>query len=151
MAKKKYRRVAVGGTFDRFHEGHQKLIDKAFAIGDEILIGVTSDEFGGAKGNIEPCSVRMSNLRKFLKEGEGYEVVRLNEPYGPTINNEDIDALVVSKETEPTARKINQIRNEKGMKPIHIVTIGMVMAEDGKPISSTRIREGKINKKGEVL
>jgi pantetheine-phosphate adenylyltransferase len=148
----KYKKVAVGGTFDKFHEGHQKLIETAFASGDLVLIGVTSDEFGGMKGKIEPCKVRMSNLRGFLhKYHHKYSMARLDEPYGPTAYDKTIEALVVSEETEPTARQINQLRVKKGMKPLKIITIGMVLAEDGKPISSTRIRKGEIDVKGAVL
>ncbi|MGZ7050297.1 MAG: adenylyltransferase/cytidyltransferase family protein, partial [Methanobacterium sp.] len=46
----KFKNVAVGGTFDHFHKGHEKLINKAFEIGHNVLIGVTSDKFGGEKG-----------------------------------------------------------------------------------------------------
>ena len=145
MTFKKYNKVAVGGTFDKFHQGHRLLIKKAFQIGDHVLIGVTSDEFGGMKGEIEPCNVRMSNLNLVLKNRSNYILSRLEEPYGVTIDDESIDAIVVSPETEPTAFKINQIRREKGMKPLDIITISMVLADDGKPISSTRIRRGEIN------
>jgi pantetheine-phosphate adenylyltransferase len=37
------------------------------------------------------------------------------------------------------------------MKPLDIITIDMVLADDGKPISSTRIREGEIDVAGTVL
>ena len=151
MTFKKYNKVAVGGTFDKFHQGHRLLIKKAFQIGDHVLIGVTSDEFGGIKGEIEPCNVRMSNLNLVLKNRSNYILSRLEEPYGVTIDDESIDAIVVSPETEPTAFKINQIRREKGMKPLDIITISMVLADDGKPISSTRIRRGEINKVGTLI
>ncbi|MDY9922720.1 phosphopantetheine adenylyltransferase [Methanobacterium sp.] len=151
MTFKKYNKVAVGGTFDKFHQGHRLLIKKAFQIGDHVLIGVTSDEFGGIKGEIEPCNVRMSNLNLVLKNRSNYILSRLEEPYGITIDDESIDAIVVSPETEPTAFKINQIRREKGMKPLDIITISMVLADDGKPISSTRIRRGEINKVGTLI
>ncbi|MCK5414405.1 MAG: adenylyltransferase/cytidyltransferase family protein, partial [Thermoplasmata archaeon] len=38
-------RVAVGGTFEIIHIGHRALLAKAFAVavGDEVLIGLTSD------------------------------------------------------------------------------------------------------------
>lgn len=152
MKEKSYNRVAVGGTFDKFHYGHRRLIDIAFEIGDFVVIGVTSNTFGGVKGKIEPCHVRMSNLRGLLdRKHQNYHIQELNDPYGTTITDESIDAIVVSEETEPTAFKINEIRKEKGMELLDIVTIGMVLAEDGIPISSTRIRLGEIDKKGTII
>ena len=151
MKTKKYRKVAVGGTFDKFHEGHRLLIEKAFQIADNVLIGVTSDEFGGVKGEIEPCNIRMSNLNQLLEEHSNYTISRLDDPYGVTIDDESVDDIVVSPETEPTAFKINQIRREKGMKPLDIITISMVLADDGKPISSTRIRRGEIDQVGTLI
>lgn len=151
MIEQKYHKVAVGGTFDKFHQGHRLLIKTAFQIGDHVLIGVTSDEFGGMKGEIEPCNIRMSNLNSVLKERSNYILSRLDEPYGVTVDDESVDAIVVSPETEPTAFKINQIRREKGMKPLDIITISMVLADDGKPISSTRIRRGEIDQVGTLI
>ncbi len=148
----KYEIVAVGGTFDHFHRGHEKLLNKAFEIGNYIMVGVTSNEFGGRKGNIEPCSKRMSELEEFLQKFDSrYTVKRLEEPYGPTVHDPQIDAIVVSRETEPVAHKINEIRQEKGIKSLEIFVIDWVLAEDGKPISSTRIRKGEIDRNGKVL
>ena len=148
----KYENVAVGGTFDHFHKGHEKLLNKAFEIGYHVLIGVTSDEFGGKKGNIQPCSQRISELEQFLQKFDSrYIVKRLEEPYGPTIHDSQIDAIVVSRETEPVADKINEIRVSKGIKPLKIFIIDWVLADDGKPISSTRIRNGNIDRNGKVL
>jgi pantetheine-phosphate adenylyltransferase len=151
MKTEKYLKVAVGGTFDKFHEGHKLLIEKAFEVGENVLIGVTSDKFGGMKGEIEPCNVRMSNLNLLLQDRSNYILARLDEPFGPTVEDESIDAIVVSPETEPTALKINQIRKENGMKPLDIITISMVLAQDGKPISSTRIRKGEIDSSGMII
>ncbi|MFA0848212.1 MAG: phosphopantetheine adenylyltransferase [Methanobacterium formicicum] len=151
MTSTKYNRVAVGGTFDKFHQGHRLLINKAFQVGKEVLIGVTSDKFGGMKGEIEPCNVRMSNLNSLLKGRSGYSISRLEDPYGVTVHDETVEAIVVSPETEPTAFQINEIRREKGMKSLDIITISMVLAEDGKPISSTRIRRGEIDPRGTVI
>jgi pantetheine-phosphate adenylyltransferase len=148
----KYKNVAVGGTFDHFHRGHEKLLNKAFDIGNYIMVGVTSNEFGGRKGNIEPCSKRMSELEEFLQKfNSRYTLKRLEEPYGPTVHDPEIDAIVVSNETEPVAHKINEIREQKGIKPLKIFVISWVLAEDGKPISSTRIRNGEIDRNGKVL
>ena len=38
-------KVAVGGTFQYFHDGHTKLIEKAFELAEDgkVHIGLTSD------------------------------------------------------------------------------------------------------------
>ena len=151
MNSKRYNKVAVGGTFDKFHDGHKKLLSTAFEIGDEIEIGVTSDAFGGLKGDIDSCKVRMANLKTFFSDKSNFVVVPLEDPYGTTIYDGDIDAIVVSEETEPTAVEINEIRVSKGMKPLDIVVVSFVLAYDGNPISSTRIRRGEINQKGNFI
>ena len=151
MNSKKYDKVAVGGTFDKFHDGHKKLLSTAFEIANHVEIGVTSDVFGGLKGDIDSCEVRMKNLKSFFKDYSNFIIVPLDDPYGTTIYDSDFDAIVVSEETEPTAVEINEIRVSKGMNPIDIVVVSFVLAYDGTPISSTRIRRGEINKNGDVI
>ena len=151
MNSKRYDKVAVGGTFDKFHDGHKKLLSTAFEIGREIEIGVTSDAFGGLKGDIDSCKERMSNLNSFFSDKSNFVVVSLDDPYGTTIYDGDFDAIVVSEETEPTAVEINEIRVSKGMKPLDIVVVSFVLAYDGNPISSTRIRRGEINQNGNFI
>ncbi|WP_276956976.1 phosphopantetheine adenylyltransferase [Methanobrevibacter woesei] len=151
MNTKKYKKVAVGGTFDKFHDGHKKLLETAFEIGNEIEIGVTSNEFGGRKGDIDSCKERMANLKSFFNDKSNFSVTPLNDPYGTTVFDKEFDAIVVSEETKPTAIEINEIRKNKGMLPLDIIVVHFVLAEDGVPISSTRIRCGEINKKGNIL
>lgn len=151
MNTKKYKKVAVGGTFDKFHDGHKKLLETAFEIGNEIEIGVTSNEFGGRKGDIDSCKERMANLKSFFNDKSNFSVTPLNDSYGTTVFDEEFDAIVVSEETKPTAIEINEIRKNKGMLPLDIIVVHFVLAEDGVPISSTRIRCGEINKKGNIL
>ena len=151
MNSKKYDKVAVGGTFDKFHDGHKKLLSTAFELGNRVEIGVTSDAFGGLKGDIDSCKERMSNLRSFFADKSDFVVIPLNDPYGTTIHDAEFEAIVVSEETEPTAVEINKIRVSKGIDPIDIVVVSFVLAYDGNPISSTRIRRGEINQNGNVV
>ncbi len=151
MNSMKYNKVAVGGTFDKFHDGHKKLLSTAFQIGKKVEIGVTSDAFGGLKGDIDSCEERMNNLKSFFSDKSNFVVIPLDDPYGTTIYDSDFDAIVVSEETEPTAVEINEIRISKGMKPLDIVVVSFVLAYDGNPISSTRIRRGEINQSGNIL
>lgn len=150
--KKQYKKVAVGGTFDRFHNGHRKLLEEAFKHGDIVVIGITSNIFAKKKGNVESYSIRMNNLNDFvITKHNNFHISRLDDPYGSTIFEKDFDAIVVSEETEPTALKINDIRKSKNMIPLDIIVISFVYAEDGIPISSTRIRKGEIDTKGHLL
>ncbi|MGC8979935.1 MAG: pantetheine-phosphate adenylyltransferase [Thermoplasmata archaeon] len=143
-------KVAVGGTFHILHRGHRKLLEKAFSIGDHVLIGLTSDEFASMnrKYRVRPYEERKYDIEKFVKNfGKDFEIRRIDDHFGPTIN-EDFDSIVVSHETYRYALEINTIRKRKGMKILAIHSIGRVLAEDLIPISSSRIMEGKIDAEG---
>ncbi len=144
----KYRKVAVGGTFDHFHAGHKVLLDKAFELGDNVIIGLTSDAYSKRKS--ASYSARKRNLEAYLK-GKSYEIVELEDAYGPAIADREIDAIVVSSETRARALEINVIRQKRGREPLEIVIVPMLMAANGRRISSTRIRLGEIDIEGGVL
>jgi cytidyltransferase-like protein len=154
---KKFRKVAVGGTFDEFHKGHKALLMKTFEIGEHVLIGLCSDEFVKKMGKphvTAPYEERLKELRAFLKKSDlngKAEIIPLNDPYGNTLTDRCIEALVVSEETEKIAMKINQKRSEARLPQLAIVTISMVPAENYKPISTTRIRQGEMDREGHLL
>jgi pantetheine-phosphate adenylyltransferase len=154
---KKFKRVAVGGTFDELHKGHKALLSKSFEIGEKVVIGLSSDAFASKmrKPHITATyTERFKELQAFLEQS-GFanraQIVPLNDPYGLTTSAESLEALVVSKETESTACKINEIRAKASLPPLKIVTINMVPAENCNPISTTRIRSGEIDRNGHLL
>lgn len=152
-----FKLVAVGGTFDELHKGHRTLLLKAFEVGERVLIGLCTDDFANLlrkNHGIAPYHERLRELRKFLKDHQllgRAEVFPLEDPYGPTVCSNEIEAIVVSRETEPRAHEINKIRESKGLKPLEILTIEMVPAEDRVPISTTRIYRGEIDREGRLL
>ncbi|MCJ7713673.1 pantetheine-phosphate adenylyltransferase [Candidatus Bathyarchaeota archaeon] len=154
---KKYKKVAVGGTFDKLHKGHKILLLKAFEIGEHILIGLCSDEFAERIRKPHPTArfeERLEELEFFLKKHNLYErseIIPINDPFGNTISNKCIEALVVSHETKEMAIKINEERIKTGSHPLEIIIINMVPAENYKPISTTKIREGEIDREGHIL
>jgi cytidyltransferase-like protein len=154
---KKFEIVAVGGTFDLFHSGHQKLLWKAFKVGNRVLIGLSSDDFVKnlrKPHNIATYTERVEELKNFLKQKgvlERAEVLPLNDSYGVTLSNKEIEAIVVSEETEPRARLINEKREGLGLPPLQIITVRMVLSEDHYPISSTRIWFEEIDREGNLL
>ena len=146
----------MGGTFDSFHKGHKILIKKAFQVGAKVIIGLTSDEFVSSQKKSHPVDVyqvRKKDLVDFLLELNVFKrtkIVTLNDPWGPTITDPTIEALVASEETKNTIKKINEIRISSGLKPLELITVQMVHADDCKRISSSRIREGEIDREGHV-
>jgi len=154
---KKFKTVAVGGTFDEFHKGHRTLLMKAFEIGQQVLIGLCSDEFVRKLGKphiTAPYEQRLEELKAFLREHGFFErakILPLNDAYGVTLSKGCLEALVVSKETEPTALKINEERKRRDLPPLHIIVIDMVPSENHAPISTTRIRRGEIDREGRLL
>ncbi len=154
---RKFKKVAVGGTFDELHRGHKALLNKAFEVGEKVVIGLSSDEFVSKMGKphkTAPYEERCRELQAFLDESglDGkVEIVPLNDPYGLTISGKGLEGLVVSQETEKTAQKINERRQNAGLPPLEIVTVNMVPAENRTPISTTRIRSGEIDRNGHLL
>jgi pantetheine-phosphate adenylyltransferase len=154
----KFKVVATGGTFDEIHIGHLALLSKAFELGKKVIIGVSSDEFADrvkGKGKIvHSYEQRVANLRLFIQGNFGdvnYEISKLNTSYGPTLISDEVDGLIVSSETSKTGLEINEARSKKGLKPLTIVIVDLVRAEDGNPISSSRIRTGQIDPQGRLL
>jgi pantetheine-phosphate adenylyltransferase len=152
----KYAVVATGGTFDEFHLGHLALLSKAFQSGAKVIIGVSSDEFAARRKkkirhNYEQ---RVSNLRKTISKEFGvvnYEIAKLDADFGPAVTSGDVGALVTSSETRTKADVLNKMRQERKLPPVEVVSVEMVNADDGLPISSTRIRAGEIDNKGVIL
>jgi len=144
-------RVCLGGTFDLLHKGHKALIDRAFEIaeGGEVWIGLSDGELARSKGVVSSYDERRRRLERYLRErGYGnYRIVPIYDRYGLTLK-EDFDVIVVSEETFRVAKEINRLRKAKGLKEMRIEMIKMVLAEDGKPISSSRIRKGEIDEEG---
>jgi pantetheine-phosphate adenylyltransferase len=153
-------KVAIGGTFDPIHDGHRALLRKALKLGDDaVVVGLTSDELA-PKTRPKPREVRpfgkrredlLDELETLDEWGRDYRVERLEDPYGVASEDPGFDVLVVSPETEEGGERINEIRRERGYEPLEVVVVPHVMADDGKPISSTRVVEGVIDTSGNVL
>lgn len=147
-------KIAVGGTFQPLHDGHKLLLRTAYDLGEDVDIGLTSDTMATDKRTreVQTFEVREKAIRDWVRKALRKEpkILKIDDPYGKTLA-EDYDYIVVSPETYPTAVKINEIRKERKLKPIAIVRVEYVLAEDGRPISSTRIVEGEIDSHGNLL
>ncbi len=174
-----YRHVVVAGTFDRLHKGHAVLLTQSFTVGEQVTIGLTTDLFikkfkifnsqflinslktKNLKLKIQNYRERKKQLEQWLKK-KGYSaratIVPLDDPFGPVVPQSahdpaspDIEAIIVSTDTRARAEEINVLRKEAGWKPLAIVEVAMVPAQDLQPISSSRIRQNEINRDGRLI
>ena len=154
---KKYNCVAMGGTFDILHTGHIELLKKSFAIGKFVIIGITSDKLAKEKlkKNISnPFEVRKHNLVKIINVEIGsnyYEITKLDDVFGPLMFSEKVDCMVASTETSYKGKRVNENRTRMGLPTIDIISVQLKLAQDGLPISSSRIRANEIDKMGNTL
>ena len=150
----RYKVVAVGGTFDILHAGHEKLLTLAFQLGKKVLIGMSSDKLVSRmkKGHrVKSFPVRLRQLTLFLKS-KGWnhraKIIKLENPFGPAVSRKRLDAIIVSSETRSNANRINRLRRLSRLQPLSIHTVTLLKAEDGVRISDTRIRNGQIDAQG---
>lgn len=148
--------VATGGTFDILHKGHYMLLLKAFEVGRQIIIGVSSDSYAtrNHKKIVNNYNIRLEKLKKFIDENfkkSNYSVYQLDDFYGPTVLTRDVQAIITTQSSLENCVKINSLRESKGMTPLEIILVPLVEDKDGKVISSTRIRDGEIDIDGNKL
>lgn len=133
-----YEYVALGGTFDRLHNGHKILLSQAvLRTTRQLTVGVTDVNMIQSKKLwelIEPVEQRIKEVFNFLKDINPeleYNVFPLRDIYGPTKDDPKFQLIVVSEETVPGSVKINEKRKEIGIQPLDVYVIGL--AQDSHP------------------
>merc|ERR1711988_1698305 len=149
--RQKYNIVCVGGTFDRLHNGHKKLLQLATSLVNfanpeaALIVGVTNDEMLSKKKNknlIANMEKRCQNVHDFLDmiafPSTFRRVEIINDPFGPPIHEKECEAIIVSSETFLGGVKINEIRQQKNMKKLDLLITRRTQAT---LLSSTFIRD----------
>ena len=117
-------RVVLGGTFSPLHDGHRALLRYATSQATELVIGVTVNSMvQGKQHPIAPFAERVEGVLDFVRTLTPDLPVTI-APLHDTYGHtvsEDYDLLV------------------------------WVLAEDGHPISSTRIWAGEIDEYGHLV
>ena len=151
----KYDIVALGGTFDIIHDGHMKLLNKAFSISNKAIIGLTSDELAAKKGKnlLKNYHERFEVLKSVIEKNfprSTYEISKLENDFGPAVLEGFVQALVVSKETSNKGVLLNELRSKGNLPLVEIVVVPMALAKDGNVISTTRIKNSEIDSSGNL-
>jgi len=65
LFKKRYKTVLTYGTFDLLHFGHLEILRRAKDLGDELIVGLSTDEFNLTKG--KKCKFSYKKRKEFLE------------------------------------------------------------------------------------
>ncbi len=69
------KKVITYGTYDLLHHGHIRLLERAKALGDYLVVGVTSDDFDRARGKINVRQSFMERVEALRATGIADEII----------------------------------------------------------------------------
>jgi inosine/xanthosine triphosphatase len=143
--------IAVAGTFDVLHNGHKALLDRAFSLGGEVCVGITSDKMAavGRSRAVNPYYLRCRGVEDYAaSKGRTVRIFTIDDIYGPPEMMDTADVLVVSDETLANGRKVAERRKACGGRPLELSVVSLVNNDLGIKLSSTDVRSGKCARDG---
>jgi len=87
-------RVITYGTFDHFHEGHRRLLERARGLGDYLVVGVTSPAYDESRGKLDVEQGLLERVDNVRRSGLADEII-VEEYRGQKIR--DIQQLGIDK------------------------------------------------------
>ncbi|GAA4168163.1 Gfo/Idh/MocA family oxidoreductase [Sphingobacterium ginsenosidimutans] len=96
------RRVITYGTFDLLHQGHLNVLERAKALGDYLIVGVTSDIFDANRGKTNLKQNLLQRVEAIRKSGLADEII-VEEYVGQKISDIqrlDVDVFAIGSDWE---------------------------------------------------
>lgn len=73
-------KVITYGTFDLFHEGHYRLLERAKQLGEYLIVGVTTEEYDQTRGKLNVIDSLMTRIENVRKSGFADEILIESQP-----------------------------------------------------------------------
>ena len=93
-------KVITYGTYDLFHYGHQRLLERAKELGDYLIVGVTADDFDKQRGKINVKQSLIERIESVRATGLADEII-IEEYEGQKIDDikrYDVDIFTVGSD-----------------------------------------------------
>ena len=87
------KKVITYGSFDLFHEGHYRLLQRAKQLGDYLIVGVTTESYDASRGKLNIIDSLMERIENVKKTGFADRII-IEDHVGQKI--EDIQKYGVS-------------------------------------------------------
>ncbi len=148
---KRYNCCLVGGTFDRFHVGHNLLLSAAFRNSNRVEIHITVDTIASQKSPfVESYEDRVENVLNWASKNKekNIKVFPLIDSFGPAPEHSSADCIVATEETRTSCDLINEMRLNNGLQPLEIIIVPHIIDSYGEILSSSRIRSGIVDTEG---
>lgn len=103
-------KVITYGTYDLLHEGHIRLLERAKALGDYLIVGVTADGFDQARGKINVQQSLMERIEAVRNTGLADQII-IEEYEGQKIDDiqrYDVDIFTVGSDWTGKFDYLNQ-------------------------------------------
>lgn len=100
MIKNDMIKVITYGTYDLLHYGHIRLLERAKALGDYFIVGITADDFDKNRGKINVQQSLMERIEAVQATGLADEII-IEEYEGQKIDdirNYDVDIFTVGSD-----------------------------------------------------
>ena len=94
------KKVITYGTFDMLHYGHVRLLERAKALGDYLVVGITSDDYDKSRGKINVSQSLMERIEGVRATGLADKII-VEEYPGQKIDDIkqlDIDIFTVGSD-----------------------------------------------------
>ncbi|RHP26783.1 glycerol-3-phosphate cytidylyltransferase [Coprobacillus sp. AF34-1BH] len=125
-------KVITYGTYDLLHHGHIRLLERAKALGDYLIVGVTADDFDKTRGKINVQQSLIERIEAVKATGLADEII-IEEYEGQKIDDikkYDVDIFTVGSDWIGKFDYLNEYCE-------------VVYLERTKGISSSELREEK--------
>jgi glycerol-3-phosphate cytidylyltransferase len=79
-------KVITYGTFDLFHEGHYRLLQRAKALGDYLIVGVTTENYDLSRGKLNVVEDLMTRIENVKRTGFADKII-IEETLGQKVSD----------------------------------------------------------------